>query len=56
MEAGHSVVAPAEHLRAGGELHSPAARPSRPHGPHIHQLGTHDAAHGVCKQMLQVYN
>lgn len=45
MEAGHPVVAPLEHLRVRGELHGPAASPAHFHRPHVHQLGTHGAAH-----------
>lgn len=48
MEARHSVVASLEHLWVGGELHGPAARPARPHSPHVNQLGTHGTAHDVC--------
>lgn len=47
MKAGHSVVAALERLWVGGELHGPAAGPPHSHRPHIKQLGTHDAAHGV---------
>lgn len=50
VEARHSVVAALQHLRVGGELHGPAARPARPHGPHVNELRAHGAAHVVCKQ------
>ena len=48
MEAGHSVVASLEHLRVGGELHGPPARPAHSHGPHVDQLGAHSTAHCLC--------
>lgn len=52
MEAGHPVVAPLEHLRVRAELHGPAAGPAHFHGPHVHQLGTHGAAHSECAKEM----
>lgn len=44
------MVVSLEHLRIGGELHSPAASPAHPHSPHVNQMRTHGTAHGVSKQ------
>lgn len=51
VEARHSVVASVEHLRPGGELHGPAARPAHSHRAHVNQLGAHGTAHGLCTQV-----